>query len=292
MLDLSNLSQENLERIQRILKIILDELEIQDINRLAGNKILIKKFEKEGIFYEEVISILNKINNEREKPILEVLNESIDYQELRSGELSELERLENENIGMKFLDISREDLDKNIILRPKNLNLINILRENKEGIDGELKKRAEAYAKEIRRAFKEEERIREIAREEQDKKDKIKITKMGKRGTLITRDRDGGFYYKNKPIKFKNKEAIYYLIFECLYEKADLNGFCSYETINKYLVEHGKEEYTNERQMKDRIKNGIMNLFRFSNLPLKAPDGKELIQKIRGKGIILYNPSF
>jgi len=286
------LSTENLERIQKVLKIILDALEIQGINRLVDNKILIKKFEREGVFYEEVISILNKINNEREKPILEVLNESIDYQELRSGELSELERLENENIGMKFLDISREDLDKNIILRPKNLNLINILRENKEGIDGELKKRAEAYAKEIRRAFKEEERIREIAREEQDKKDKIKITKMGKRGTLITRDRDGGFYYKNKPIKFKNKEAIYYLIFECLYEKADLNGFCSYETINKYLVEHGKEEYTDERQMKDRIKNGIMNLFRFSNLPLKAPDGKELIQKIRGKGIILYNPSF
>jgi len=114
---------------------------------------------------------------------------------------------------------------------------------------------------------------------------------IGKRKNLITRDKiTGDFYYKNKPIKFENKETIYYLIFECLYEKGDLEGFCSYETINRYLEKYGKEQYTDNKQIMDRIKNGIINLFRFSNLPSKAPDGKELIQKIRGKGIILYNP--
>lgn len=108
---------------------------------------------------------------------------------------------------------------------------------------------------------------------------------------LITRDNWGDFYYRNKPIKFENNDTIYYLIFECLYEKGDLNGFCSYATINKYLEEHGKEKLTDDQQIKDRIKNGIVNLFRFSKLPPKAPNKKPLIQKVRGKGVVLYNPS-
>jgi len=112
-----------------------------------------------------------------------------------------------------------------------------------------------------------------------------------KEGVLITRnEKSGDFYFKNKPIKFQNKEAIYYLIFECLCEKGELDGFCSYETINKYLEKHNKEELTDEQQIKNRIKNGIENLFRFSNLPRKAPDGKELIRKVRGKAVILHNP--
>jgi len=120
---------------------------------------------------------------------------------------------------------------------------------------------------------------------------KIQLKDSEKRKTLITKDKTtGDFYYKNKLIKFENKEAIYYLIFSCLYENGDLEGFCSYEIINRYLEEHGKEKYSNEQQIMDRIKNGIINLFRFSNLPLKAPDGKNLIRKVRGKGIILYNP--
>ena len=109
--------------------------------------------------------------------------------------------------------------------------------------------------------------------------------------TLINRGREtGDFYYKNRPIRFENKNANYYLIFECLYEKGDVNGFCSYETINKYLESHSKEKSPDEQSIKDRIKNGIVNLFRFSDLPEKTPDGKKIIQKVRGKGIVLYNP--
>jgi hypothetical protein len=130
-------------------------------------------------------------------------------------------------------------------------------------------------------------------------KPKIKTLKFGdnqkaeQRKTLITRDKESGdFYYKNKPIKFDNKGAIYYLIFECLYENGGIEGFCSYENINRYLEKHGEKEYTENQQIADRIKNGLVNLFRFSNLPQKTPNGKNLIRKIRGKGLTLYNPSF
>lgn len=137
--------------------------------------------------------------------------------------------------------------------------------------------------KEVYNYYKEKQESK-LERVKEFRKEKIK--------SLINRDeKTGDFYFKNKPIKFGNKDTIYYLIFECLYEKGNLEGFCSYETINKYLVEHGKDEYADHRQITDRIKNGIINLFRFSNLPPKALVGKEIIQKIRGKGIILYNPS-
>lgn len=137
----------------------------------------------------------------------------------------------------------------------------------------------------INNALKKYIKSKEIIEETKDR------AQIKKERNLITRDkRNGDFYFKNKLIKFENKEAIYYLIFECLYEKGDLNGSCSYETINKYLEDHDKEKYTDRQQILNRIKNGIMNLFRFSDLPQKAPDGKELIQKVRGKRIILYNP--
>jgi len=115
-------------------------------------------------------------------------------------------------------------------------------------------------------------------------------TKIENKDTLITRNGNGDFYYKNKPIKFDNKETIYYLIFECLYERGDLEGFCSYENINKYLIEYGKIEYSDNRKIIDRIKNGIQCLFRFTDLSERTPDNKSLIKKVKGKGMILYNP--
>ena len=46
MINLSKFSLANLERIQEVLRTVLDELEIQGVNRLAGNKIPIEKIEK------------------------------------------------------------------------------------------------------------------------------------------------------------------------------------------------------------------------------------------------------
>jgi hypothetical protein len=135
---------------------------------------------------------------------------------------------------------------------------------------------------------KEEQNPSPIQNTEMSEKKQIKTKK---RNCLITRnEQTGDFYYKNKPIEFKGKNTIYFWIFECLYEKSDLEGFCSYENIDKYLIEHGKEECEDWRQVMNRIKNGITNLFRYSNLPKKTPNNKDLIQKTRGEGLTLYNP--
>jgi len=109
---------------------------------------------------------------------------------------------------------------------------------------------------------------------------------------LINRDSDGDFYYNNKLIEFKNKEDIYYLIFECLFEEGDIKGFCSYDKINKYLEKNGKDKHGDNEELKSkiRIKNGIDNLFRFSNLINETPKGKKLIEKIAAKGVTLNNP--
>jgi hypothetical protein len=125
-----------------------------------------------------------------------------------------------------------------------------------------------------------------------EKYDNVTTKKVIKKiNHLITRDgQTEDFYYKNKPIKFKGKNTIYFRIFECLCENSDLEGFCSYEKIDEYLIEHGEEECKDRRQMMDRIKNGITNLFRFSDLPKKTLGNKDLIQKTRGEGLILYNP--
>ncbi len=193
-LNLSELSPENLERIQKVLKIILDKLELQGINELVGNKIPLKRFEKEDIFYDEVISILNKINEKREEPLLEILNESIDYRELRSGNFSELERLENENAGMKFLDISRKDLEENVILRIKNLSR---LKEIKRETDEKLKWMAEIRVEEIENQLeegvekeKEKEALKKEIIEEANKKieEQIKpLKKLEKQISLVAR---------------------------------------------------------------------------------------------------------
>lgn len=137
--------------------------------------------------------------------------------------------------------------------------------------------------------FSKEKKVREEI--ELALKQKIVKSPQKEPVSLITRNKaTGDFYFKGKLIEFKNKTAIYYLIFECLFRESNLEGFCSYETIDNYLVKHSKTEYSDRKQILNRIKNGIVNLFRFSNLPQKTPDGKDLIQRMRGRGLILYNP--
>ena len=72
---LNKFSWENLERIQKVLKIILDTLEFQEINRIIGNKIPLKRFEKEGLYYDEVKTVLSGIN--KEGNIIQIKNELI-----------------------------------------------------------------------------------------------------------------------------------------------------------------------------------------------------------------------
>jgi hypothetical protein len=125
-LNLGDFSMENLEKIQKILKIILDELEMQDINRLAGNKILIKKFEERGIFYEDVDSVIKKINSGEKKDIIRLIDKSIILanEGFTNENFRELKKMDYEQIGLKIWGISKEDLEKNIIIIVKDLNQI------------------------------------------------------------------------------------------------------------------------------------------------------------------------
>lgn len=146
-------------------------------------------------------------------------------------------------------------------------------------------RRFENYHDQLKKIIKNKRKILDLDKEQPD------LPNKQNQRYLITRDKtNGDFYYKNKLIKFDNKDTIYYLIFECLYTKGDLKGFCFYESINRYLEKQGQERLVDNQKIKDRIKNGLENLFRFTNLPRKAPDGKKIIQKSRGKGITLYNP--
>lgn len=109
-----DLSLENLIKIQKVIKIILDELELQDVNRLAGNKIPLKNFTSEGITYEDVVHIIKKINDWAGRDIIFLADKSA-FLNIRD-ELRELTEMENELIGIKDLVFSKKDFEKNIII--------------------------------------------------------------------------------------------------------------------------------------------------------------------------------
>ena len=73
--------------------------------------------------------------------------------------------------------------------------------------------------------------------------------------------------------------------------ESDGNGFCDYETINKFLERNGEDKLDDIEKIRKRINNGVASLFRFTkNLPHKAPAGKEIVMIQRGKGLLFYNP--
>ena len=193
----------------------------------------------------------------------------------------------------KWLEICGENVSENIILNERadiinglsRREIIDFIEELNDCVRFTIKVEFNSFYKKIEKDY------RSIPEAGKVKVGTIFLPKdTEKRKVLITRDKNGDFFYKNKLIKFEDKDAIYYLIFECLFEQSDLTGFCSYEIINRYLEKHGKEEYATDRQKIDRIKNGITNLFRFSNLPFETHNKKKIIQKVKGKGAILYNP--
>jgi len=111
--------------------------------------------------------------------------------------------------------------------------------------------------------------------------------------TLITKDVMGKFRYNGKVLKLNNPTKIYYLIFDCLYcyDLSNIQGgLCPYDVINKYLEDHGKKPLDDKIKIRKRIDNGLASLFRFSDLPKTTPDKKELIEVVRGEGLILNNP--
>lgn len=135
MLNLNKLSPENLGRMQKVLKIILDTIELQETDKLVGNKILLKRFEQENLYYDDIIGVLNRIN--KEGKIVKILNEFIkkDVVEFHrklwvfntEGEqrkTTEKETQEYKKIHLKTYGVSEEDLKNYVILKIKDLNKV------------------------------------------------------------------------------------------------------------------------------------------------------------------------
>lgn len=163
MLNLNKFSLENLDKIQKVLKIVLDTIDLQGVNKFRYNKIPIKTFREKGLYYEDVVSVLDKINegnnaivvvNEyyREKkekensffspyykpskfiPLgIEIIKEGIEK------ELHPIESLiEKELHPIESLRVEGE-IDTNIIVIVKNLNKIKSIRKDLEKKIEELK---------------------------------------------------------------------------------------------------------------------------------------------------------
>lgn len=126
---ISELSWENLARVQKILKIILDELELQGINRLIGNKIPIKKFEKEGFCYEEVKTTIERID--KEENIISIIDIEEEYRKFKKAQ-----PLINEGIRKLYKEfltelwgIRLEDSKNYLLVRVTNLDKLKKIKE-------------------------------------------------------------------------------------------------------------------------------------------------------------------
>ena len=156
---LNKLSIENLEKIQKVLKIVLDAIILQGVNKFRYNIIPIKTFKEKGLYYEDVVSSLEKINEENNVVI--IVNEY--YREKKERESSilsphykpnkiilsgaeiikkEIEEIEKELHPIESLR-AKDKIDTNIIIIIKNLKQI---KKIKKDID---KKFREALKKEF-----------------------------------------------------------------------------------------------------------------------------------------------
>ncbi len=118
------------------------------------------------------------------------------------------------------------------------------------------------------------------------------------RRNLITRDKNGDYFYSGRRIEMSH-ENLYYQLFNILFIRCDQSGFISYEDIERELAKKEYPESQNTYSRNKRINNAVFNtqqgLFRFAKvngkrLQNKIPDGRALIELVRGKGLKLNNP--
>lgn len=117
--------------------------------------------------------------------------------------------------------------------------------------------------------------------------------------SLLNRSSMGDYFYNGIKVEVP-KSAEYFKAFDVLFTHCDQDGFLSYEDIEKGLVELGISKTEDRDSMIKRINNYILNknqgFFRYAKvngkkLKNKLPDGRLLVDKIRGKGLILNNPT-
>jgi len=84
--------------------------------------IKIEKFERENIIYDDVVLTADRINTAERKNIIEVLNKTLKDKDLRKDDrFKDLLQLESEDMGLEFIEFSKEDLRENIIFKIKDL---------------------------------------------------------------------------------------------------------------------------------------------------------------------------
>lgn len=124
----------------------------------------------------------------------------------------------------------------------------------------------------------------------------IKTAGMSGTKRLIEKDSNGDFSYNSKFVQL-SKDTLPYKILDALYENSDQDGYLSYEDIEKILVKSGEAESVSDSERDKRILNAVSDtqgLFRYARVNNKAlenktPKGGVLIDKRRGKGLILNN---
>ncbi len=102
--------------------------------------------------------------------------------------------------------------------------------------------------------------------------------------------------YKNGKVSFEMKtktvrkiDSLHLLLLRALLFESDNQGFISYQKIEDFFVKHGKIPIENKRASRKRIWDTIFAMFRFLGIASKYR-GINLLKKIAGKGLKLYNP--
>lgn len=205
------------------------------------------------------------ITNGREKIKYKMsIEEQIIFQELKEMDIIKLEKRNTKEINKTLAELRKSKYEEIIAegywIKPIEPNFSELCEKYKKRVNKESKK-------------------------------EIHIKKNNK--LLVSRDNaTGDYFYKNKIIAM-DKNNIYYKIFDILYLHNNGDGFLSYEEIEKHLRK--RNEPTKNKEVRDkRIKNAKNNLFRFAKigserLKNEIPNGKKLIEIIRGRGLKLNN---
>lgn len=125
---LDAVSEGNLKRFEKVIRITLEELEVVGINRLTYNKISPEVYQREGFDADEVKRILNKIGIE-ESHIISVSNDEI-RQKVKGEDWMDNKQKANwkESVFKTWL-LSDTDLDKYLLLTITTLNAVPILKQ-------------------------------------------------------------------------------------------------------------------------------------------------------------------
>ena len=145
MIKIEELSLSNLKKVQKIIEIVLDKLELpadsyNDISIIDpphfDYKIQLKIFEKEGVYYDEI------------EKILEGLGYKVGNKQLKE-------------LGGILSSDKREELNQYLLLSYVSSDEFNKLKKYKENIDKEIKKRENSEEKTVR-IYSEEGELRLI----------------------------------------------------------------------------------------------------------------------------------